>query len=239
MRKKVASFCILAALTLVVISGCQEEEKMQPGAERMLRPEATYSLHGSPVPLKTSSSGELTGGTVVEIVEVENRWVLVSKNDIEGWIPNWYISDEDSLLVKDIDHDYLVANRNTYGFLYPHGPEVTEISKGKLLEPVKECGNWYEVSIITYEAGAVGSAWIIKTYLSPVEVIEPAEGILEAGSEVYYVEESFEEIYDTEPVEVINEIGVYIMEEEGDYLHVRGMGDKSFWTEKDNIRFTK
>lgn len=240
MIKKILALCILTAVVLLVFSGCQEEEMMQPGEERMVRPEGTYSLYWSPSPLNISPSlSEISGGTVVEIVEIEGRWIFVRKDDIEGWIPSWYISDKDSPLVRDLDHNYLTANRNSYGFLYPHGPKIIEISKGRLLEPVKEWGNWYKVSIITYDNTDVDSAWMTKTYLSPVEVIEPVEGILEAGSEIYYVEESFEEIYDIEPTKVVNELGVHIKEERDNYLHVRGMGDKSFWTEKDNIRFTK
>ena len=229
---------VTSVLLILLTTGCQHEaEGLVSGDTVTIRPEGAYAIYSQKAPINAYKAGEVTGGTTVEILEMENDWVRVKNNNIEGWIPIWYFSDGDPTPVIDVDYNYSVFNRNSYGFLYPHGPETIQLQIGKLLKPVQEWGEWVKVSIITYESTAVEQAWIMKSYLSPVGVIEPVEGILEAGAEAYHVEEYFEEVYTMDPEKVVNDTGVLILDKRDEYLFVRGSGGLEYWVKSENVKF--
>lgn len=211
--------------------------KLTPDPAKV-RAGGTYFLYLAPQPETLSlPQAEVVGRSMVEVLEVQGEWVHVRQNDNEGWLPKWYLSADESIPVRDISQAYQVLNRDAAGLLYPEGPQVVELSKGRLLKPIKEWGDWYQVGILVYDIPAVQVAWLPKTFLSPIGEEEPCEGFLHKGTEVYEVED-FDKISTVAPQKITYDMVVYVVREKDGYINVSAAGGWSAWTQKENLKFT-
>lgn len=226
---------------LLITGGCINSGSLSPSDSsviaRQLRPGSAYDLFETPqAATMYSPPGKVGGGSPADVLETRGEWVRIRQGNAEGWLPGWYILDNADP-VKDVDSDYLVLNRPVDGLLYPEGPQITSLSKGKLLLPLKEWKGWVQVQIIVYNIPAVMTAWIQKSNLSPVSTASPSEGFLKQGARVYEVEK-FEEIARSASTEAAYDMPVCLRQAKGGYLYVEAAGGWSSWTRRDNVKYS-
>ncbi len=181
---------------------------------------------------------EIDGGIKIRITEEKDEWINVKYSGGEGWIPKWYVLSEESKQVKDIQSDEKVLNQNISGSLYPNGPKIVDLKKGKLLTPIREWDGWYEVKIIVYDIPSVQLGWVPKKLLSSVDEIHPIEGYLQQGTEVYEINE-FEKISSTNLKNIEYEMVVFIISERDNYILIGSNGGWTAWTKKENLIYKK
>lgn len=181
---------------------------------------------------------EIDEGIKIYITEEKDEWIHVKFSGGEGWLPKWYILSDQSKQVKDIQSEEKVLNQDTSGSLYPNGPKIVDLEKGKLLTPIREWGGWHEVKIIVYDIPSVQLAWIPKNLLSSADETNPIEGYLAKGTEVYEIYE-FEKISPTNLKNIENEMVVFIISKRDNYVLVGANGGWTAWTEKDNLSYKK
>lgn len=227
---------------LLITGGCINSGGLSPSdgsaISRQVRQGGAYDLFETPQAATLNSSpGKVWGGSPADVLETRGEWVHIRQGNAEGWLPRWYIWDNADP-VKEVDSDYLVLNRPADGLLYPEGPQITSLSKGKLLLPLKEWKGWVQVQIIVYSIPAVMTAWIQKSNLSPPGTVSPSEGFLKQGARVYEVEK-FEEIVRSASTEAGYDMPVCLRQEKGGCLCVEAAGGWNAWTRRDNIKFSR
>jgi len=233
---------ILVLVIFVASCGTDGERKAVPPTplpkmEQTIRPAGEYFLYPGPEPIFLAlPQAMVTGGSIVEVVETKGEWVNLQSGENQGWLPKWYLEGEKEEPVQDKVLDYLVLKEKRQGLLYPNGPEVVELDKGKLLKPLKEWQDWYFVGIIVYDIPAVQVAWVPKNALVPMGKIKAREGFLHKGTVVYGYD-SFEKDGPVNPAKLDYSMPVFVSKETNGYIAVNAAGGWSGWTKKDNLKF--
>ena len=163
--------------------------------------------------------------------------MYLRSGDNDGWLPKWYLDGSDEKPVRDNVQDYLVLKENMQGLLYPDGPGIVDLEKGKLLKPLKEWNNWYFTGIIVYDIPSVQYAWVPKDALLPIGEAEPSEGFLHEGTEVYGYD-SFEAYGPVNPEKLDYTMRVFVRKEKEGYIAVGAAGGWTAWTKKENLKFS-
>ena len=210
-----------------------------PGYEtRTVRPQGEYFLYPGPDAVFLAlPDAVVQGGSAVEVLETEGDWVYLRSGDNDGWLPKWYLDGSDEKPVRDNVQDYLVLKENMQGLLYPDGPGIVDLEKGKLLKPLKEWNNWYFTGIIVYDIPSVQYAWVPKDALLPIGEAEPSEGFLHEGTEVYGYD-SFEAYGPVNPEKLDYTMRVFVRKEKEGYIAVGAAGGWTAWTKKENLKFS-
>ncbi|MHB8155802.1 MAG: SH3 domain-containing protein, partial [Desulfocucumaceae bacterium] len=191
-----------------------------------------------PQPVIMSEPREkIPGGVMVEVLEYREEWVSLRYGTKEGWLPAWYLSEDPEPLVE-VNSGYLVLNRDTGGLLYPAGPRITDLARGRLLLPLREWNSWAQVEIILYSVPGVSSAWIPKNLLSPVKDVTPTEGFLKEGTPVYEVED-FNQIAKAAPQAARYDMSVILRLKRDGYINVEAAGGWTAWTRLENLQFSR
>lgn len=215
------------------------DEAPPPPKTQTVRPAGEYFLYlGPEAATLYEPPGTVRGGDQVEVIEINRDWVNLRSGEVEGWLPRWYLGGENEDPVRDIEADYLVLKEKGLGFLYPGGPDVTELDQGKLLKPLKEWRDWYFVAIIVYDIPAVQAAWVTKSALAPIGEVEAREGFLHTGAEVYQDYDIFLRDGPVYGEKLTYPLQVYVSQEKEGYLYVTAAGGWGAWTKKENLKFS-
>ncbi len=240
-------FLIISTL-LIFLAGCEGTQAgthnnsyiKEPSARPIvanLRPHGTYTLYKEPKPEGLyEPQSRVSSNIEVEVLKTDGEWALIKTAEIEGWLPMWYLQTKDATPVKEIDSDYMVLKQSATGYLYPGGPNIIELSKGKLLKPFKEWGEWVQVKIMVYDIPSVSDAWLYKKDLATVLEVQPTEGFIAKGCQIYEVLD-FKDIRQTKPSNCEFQMPVEILEKRNGYVHVSGSAGWSGWTEYRNLTF--
>jgi hypothetical protein len=215
----------------------REEETTWSSGPLKVRPGSKYALYPGPAPWFTMShGGEIAGGTVVEVLEGVGVWARVKTGETEGWIPSWYLSDDTAKPVRTLSTGYKVLNQTADGRLYPGGPVIVELDKGRLLKPLKEWDDWIEIKLIAYDVPAVHTAWLPAGLLSEIGEAEAREGFLKRGTIFYDVSE-FEQISAAGAEQIAFDMPVVVMERREGFIFVSSVGGWNAWTREENLTF--
>jgi len=213
------------------------KESSTKTTSRTVRPDGEYFLYPEPDPIFLALPQPMvTGGSVVEVIEIQGEWVHLRFGENQGWLPRWYLEGAKEVPVRDKVLDYMVLKEKNQGYLYPKGPAIVELAKGKLLKPLKEWDDWYFVGIIVYDIPAVQCAWIPKEALLPIGEIEPIEGFLHKGAIIYGFD-SFEKNGPTNAEKLQYTMNVFVLKEKDGYIAVQSNGGWTAWTKKENLKF--
>jgi len=237
--KTVAIMLILTIFAAACGTGGGSRVIPPPGQEEeaTVRPDGEYFLYPDPEPVFLAlPQAMVTGGSVVEVLETQGEWVYLRSGENEGWLPGWYLEGENESPVREKVLDYMVLKEKSQGLLYPDGPPIVELAKGKLLKPLKEWDDWYFAGIIVYDIPAVQCAWVPKDALLPIGEIEPSEGFLHKGTVVYGFD-SFEKNGPVNPEKLQYTLTVFILKEKDGYIAVQTAGGWTAWTRKENLKF--
>lgn len=172
----------------------------------------------------------------VQVIGEQDEWLNIRYAGGEGWIPKWYASGE-AAQIQPLTSGAKVLRQDFPGSLYPNGPQIVNLTKGKLLTPLKEWNGWYEVGILTVNIPNVQYAWLPAAELLPVQEMIPAEGYLRTGTEVF-LDQEFEKMPQAKPSSAPYEMIVFITAAQGDYIRVKANNGWTAWTRKDNLVFT-
>ena len=175
-----------------------------------------------------------------------NSWLL-EERDGQAWIPDWYVSPEDSKPIKEPSQGLgpFVLNRENPTYIYPGGPEIGDLfdhdyydryEKGKLLRPQYRWEDWYLVDIIVYSIPSVLEGWFHRKDLSSVEEVDPIEGYLPEGTEIF---SKYEDIEEKEARNTRKNWTVRFDKNRNGYVRVSAHGGWSAWTRKDNIVYDR
>ncbi|MCL4424001.1 MAG: DUF4830 domain-containing protein [Firmicutes bacterium] len=231
-------FAVPKGMAVRIMISDQQGKPYPLGDSQLVRPGSSYALFPLPQPETLSlPQGRVLGGTRVELLETRGEWVRVKQGDDEGWLPRWYlVSNEGDTPVKGVSSPYLVINQDTGGLLYPEGPRVVDLFRGRLAKPINAWGDWYQVSLLNYDIPAVMTAWVAKSYLSSPRQVEPAEGFLAKGTEVFEGDD-FERIGRSSPTKLSHPLTVMVQREKDGYVYVMAAGGWDGWTRKENLLF--
>ncbi|MHB0885509.1 MAG: SH3 domain-containing protein [Bacillota bacterium] len=244
-RNRRAGLAALVALMFLsmLLAGCS-------GRTVRLRPGGPFGLYPAPDPatLKAAMPNQVSGGSAVRVLEERGNWVHVRQKKTEGWIPKWYVSAGDKPVVE-ATANWLAVIDNTRGFLYPDGPQVVDLDRGRLVKTLWEWNEWLNVRIIAYDVPAVQSAWVHRELLTEPSQVEPTEGFLAKGTEVWYnqfadpsnatmiVQEPGGSELTAFPM-AVRVIG-HANEDQKPIIKVSGAGGWSGWTLQKNLVFTE
>ncbi len=243
LRNKRAGLAVLVVVIslAVVLAGCN-------GRTARLRPGGPFGLYPAPDPatVEVVMPSRVSGGSAVRVLEERGNWVRIRQNKTEGWIPKWYVLADDKPVVE-ATMNWLAVADNTQGFLYPDGPQVVDLDRGRLVKTLWEWNEWVNVRIIAYNVPAVQSAWVRRKLLTGSSQVEPTEGFLKKGTEVWY-----NQFADPNNVMMIvqgpggSELTAFPMavrvighadEDQEPIIRVSGAGGWSGWTLKKNLVF--
>ncbi|MCX8128784.1 MAG: hypothetical protein N3I35_01635 [Clostridia bacterium] len=201
-----------------------------------LRPGSDYFIYPEAQPTLLSAAVSLKQGKEIKILKTDGDWVNIEQEKLTGWIPKWYISSDDSTPTKPVSSKPKVLTKNTEGRLYPDGAGIKLLEKGRLLTPVMQWNDWYQVKIIVYDIPAVQYAWIPMKNLAEVGKALCIEGYLKAGTPVHEVPE-FDEVSASPAKAIGYTMPVYISNEREGFIRVNAAGGWSAWTKKENLVF--
>ena len=245
------NFCsfLAACVFIVTLSACTEysgnnkqdlsnslNNKTIADKYAKLRLGDEYILYNEPSPEMLGDYGVVKASEGIEIIETTEQWVQIKQGNQTGWIPSWYISEAITEPVRDIKQKNSVLKYDTGGYLTPQGRLIIELEKGRLVKPIKEWQNWYQIRILVYDIPAVQVAWIEKDCLTNPETLFPKEGYLKKGTVVYEVSE-FEEIRKTASEATKYDMAVFYDREKNGYIQVCSNGGWSAWTKKEYLVF--
>jgi hypothetical protein len=217
-----------------------ETQDNMPGYETCtVRPAGEYFLYPGPDAVFLALPEEVVqGGSTVEVLETGGDWVHLRSGESDGWLPKWYLQGADEEPVRENVMDYLILKENMQGLLYPNGPGIVDLEKGKLLKPMKEWKDWYFTGIIVYDIPSVQYAWVPKDALLPIGEMEPSEGFLHEGTEIYETN-IFEASNPPEPIILDYTMSVFVNDEKDGYIAVGGAGGWTAWTKKENLKMSR
>ncbi len=224
---------------------CRELSERQPivlplpeAVSMTVRPAGEYFLYPGPDAVFLAlPQAMVQGGSIVEVLETGGEWVHLRSGDYDGWLPKWYLKGADEEPVRENVMDYLILKEDMQGLLYPGGPGIVDLEKGKLLKPLKEWKDWYFAGIIVYDIPAVQCAWVPKDALLPIGEMEPREGFLHEGTEVYGYD-SFEANGPVNPEILPYTMSVFVRKEKDGYIAVDAAGGWTAWTKKENLKMS-
>ena len=175
-----------------------------------------------------------------------NSWLLEEREG-QAWVPDWYVSPEDGKPMKDPSQglDPFVLNSENPTYIYPDGPEIGDLfehdyydryEKGKLLRPKYRWGDWYLVDIIVYSIPSVLEGWFHREDLSSVEEVDPIEGYLPEGVEIF---SKYEDIEKGKARKARKMRTVRLVKNRNGYVRISAHGGWGAWTRKDNIVYDR
>lgn len=241
--KRKGVFVSFLLLTVTFLSGCTQS--MQSGTKtevsnKMLMQGTNYLLFMEPeanaAPIPEIS---IAGGTPVALIEVNGDWSLVAGQSQSGWLPSWYIINENDIdFLTSINSDYMVVKENVQGLLFPGGPSIKELEKGMLVKPTLSWQDWIQVSIILFDIPAVSSVWIKDGALTTPADVKPIQGFVRVGSPTYdYSVDGSLDLTHPTAEKVRNPMPVAIVKTEGEFSYVTGPGGWGYWVKASDIIF--
>ncbi len=237
MTKRVLSRLLTVALLMAacVSSACRRNIQQGPDVLRM-----TVSLY------RTPAAEELAGGETLQArarVRVKSRrppWVLVGLGEVEGWLPEWYLTWE---LTDDVVEDFepycMVVKEETDVKLFPDesADTILDLQAGKVVRVCAEFQNWRYVRIAVYDIPNILRGWVNQDSLVDLAEGHPMEGKILPGTTVFFGDPRSQG-FDTMVRERISQVMiVYLGEEIGDMVHVSAAGGWDAWVSRSNIVF--
>lgn len=239
MRKTLLIFVLLAVLLSVYYKISVQPQLESHVSSMLLMPGTNYALNKDPQIYSEKSSQAISGGTEVSIIEHKKDWAMIEVNGQRGWIPKWYLIDENNkLCLKEVNSDYMVVRSNCQGLLYPGGPSLLELTKGSLVQPLLYWNEWSKVSIMQFSIPGVSEIWVKGKVLATVSEIEPKQGYLRPGSQAYNVLD-YDKISATQPEEITYPMPVSIEDKRGDFTCVSAPGGWYGWVKSKDISYSR
>ena len=147
--------------------------------EYLLKAEPLFS--DAQLVLKTSKDKEY----IVE--EIEGKFAKIKSEDVAGWIPMWYLTDEESKVISCKPY-VMIVNELTELCLYPEeeSPDFGDsVNYGTVVQVVKKYKDWYNVNFVHYEAANWGDRWIRSDALIEYNPEIATEGCIKEGAKIY------------------------------------------------------
>jgi hypothetical protein len=201
----VLSACAKAEVPTSAHSKSPKENIPGKNEKSHLSASQTYRLKG---PVDASALPEGSSSLVFHakvehsymVLETKGKFVKISDGELSGWIPEWYVDKENSgERSKQVDPYYMLVEKPIIYSIYPgeRDPSGFELWPWKVVQVIKEYGDWVAVAIKTYDSPYFGDKWVPKTSLTPYNPAKAKEGILRNGAAVF--DENGKETQDRPP----------------------------------------
>ncbi|MBW5446023.1 hypothetical protein GE107_08110 [Cohnella sp. CFH 77786] len=112
---------------------------------------------------------------------------LMSSIPSEGWIPKWYLTEDDKDRAEKVEPYEMIVKTPVAFRMYPGEPKPSgfELEPGKVLQVTARYGEWMRVNIVTYDSPYAGDKWVPASALEAWDPAKAKEGFLKPGATVY------------------------------------------------------
>jgi|GEM_PF-3104774 len=137
--------------------------------------------------------------TEYKLLENNGAFVKVQDGEQTGWIPSWYLLDEEQEeLVQDVKPYVMIIGKATDFYAYPDqaAPSGFVLDEGKVVQILRQYGDWFSVDIPLYAEPITGEKWIHRDNLIVYDDMDAREGYLrlkDGGSFIYGDKEAKEQ----------------------------------------------
>jgi len=127
------------------------------------------------------------------VVNIKGAYANIKKDDKEGWIPLWYLTEQTSKIIEIKPVNKIIKKESTL-YIFPidinpdDNPDIDKdltLFEGSVVRVIREYEDWYNVVFVQYEAGNWGDRWIKKDSVEEFSPEKSKEGIVRKGAPIY------------------------------------------------------
>jgi len=145
-------------------------------------------LYYGNAPEELRDAGRVEAGQEVRVVSTEGDWTQVAAGDVQGWLPNWYLSETQEDLIGGVEPYFMFTKDSADLCLTPEvtGPPLRGVAPGSIVKVRAVWGDWAYVVIRVYDIPAVHRGWVPVLTLGTRSEVTPVEADLLAGTPVRF-----------------------------------------------------
>lgn len=210
-----------------------------------LRSRAMYSrmavrLCRHPHPEELSPLDAIQAGQKVKVGEEEDLWIEVTSKGVTGWLPVWYLSDDENDALPEIEPYLMVVAEDFAGvYLHPEAATATiaGLAAGRVVRVSAELRQWRYVDIAAYSIPCVMRGWMREDSLASPDEVRADEGRIAAGTPFYpaEAEPGSAEFGRLQAQETTYSMQVLISRRAEDMAYVEAAGGWSGWVAMSSI----
>lgn len=143
--------------------------------------------HGN-TPEELLDAGRVEAGQEVRVVSTEGDWTQVAAGDVQGWLPDWYLSEIREDLIGGVEPYFMFTKDVADLRLTPETPDqaLLQVGPGRIVEVKAAWEDWAYVTIRVYDIPAVQRGWVPVLALGTRSEVTPLEADLLAGTPVCF-----------------------------------------------------
>lgn len=203
-------------------------------------PRMTVRLYRHPLPEELSGLDAVQAGQKVKTGEQDGLWIEVRSEGVTGWLPAWYLSDDENGALPEIEPYLRVVTVDSAGvYLHPEAGTrtIANLDAGKVVRVSAEFGEWRYVDIVVYDIPSVMRGWVREDALASPDEVQAGEGRIPAGTPFYPpdAEPGSPEFARVQAQETTYSMRVRIGRRVEDMAYVEAAGGWSNWVPLDSI----